>query len=413
MSKNISKIATLVTMVALLVPMIVVSPRASAAPGDITGLWNTGVDAGGNKLAQGATDPHWTLISVDDPESGAPNCQQGPFPRSATATGAGILDPNGVAVWQYDPADATWIGGNNTGLHDSTVPCPDPSDESDGNLPNAGARVDTDTWPYWNYRMTDFTIDSSVDLSTVQISASAIADNFLSMSINGTEVLTVDGSVTGYDNPNPVQSNPITGVFKHGANTMTVRVKSGFSNAGFILSQLSASAKLRPLLAVTKTASAREMTAGKQETFTIEVRNSGTATANAATSGTITVVDTIPSELTIGTLPSGCSASGQKVTCTSTQVLRPETSDVLRFVIPVTAASDFTLRDSTVSVFGGNSTNCIAASDCPATVEVLAVPGVPNTAFTQLKNPIVVVAVAGIFAALSFMTLRMRKAARR
>lgn len=411
MVKTISKVAAVVATLSLILPVSFGSV-VNAAPGDITGLWNTGVDANGQKLSQGATDPHWTLVGVDNPESGAPHCQQGTFPRPATVTGANILNPNNVAVWEYNPTDATWIGANNTGLHDSTVACPEPSDESDGSLPNAGARTDTDTWPYWNYRMTDFTIDPTVDLSTVQIATSAIADNFLYVSVNGTQILEVDSSVTGYQNPNPVQSEPISGVFKHGANTMTVRVKSGYSNAGFVISQLVATAKLRPMIEVTKTTSKKEMTVGKAENFTIKVTNSGTADKYAATSGTITVMDTIPDELTIGKLPEGCSANGQVVTCTSTKILRPETSDELSFVIPVTAKTDFEIKDSTVYAYGGNSINCLDNNDCPATVAVLAVPAAPNTASTIMKNPFIVALGAIVLAGVSFFAIRGRKTAR-
>jgi hypothetical protein len=43
----------------------------SAAP--IPGLFNTGVDSGGNLLPDGAIDPHYTLVASDDPHFQGPN----------------------------------------------------------------------------------------------------------------------------------------------------------------------------------------------------------------------------------------------------------------------------------------------------------------------------------------------------
>ena len=51
---------------------------------------------------------------------------------------------------------------------------------------------------------------------------------------------------------------------------------------------------------------------GVPASYTLSVQNTGTA----ATTAVSTITDTIPTGLTIGTLPAGCTAAGQTVTCT-------------------------------------------------------------------------------------------------
>ena len=58
--------------------------------------------------------------------------------------------------------------------------------------------------------------------------------------------------------------------------------------------------------------SAASFTVGVPASYTLSVQNTGTAATTAVT----TITDTIPTGLTIGTLPAGCTAAGQTVTCT-------------------------------------------------------------------------------------------------
>ncbi|MGN6153094.1 MAG: hypothetical protein ACTHOH_13975, partial [Lysobacteraceae bacterium] len=86
----------------------------------------------------------------------------------------------------------------------------------------------------------------------------------------------------------------------------------------------------RPQLTLTKTASGASFTVGTPASYTLQVSNTGTA----ATTAVSTITDTIPTGLTIGTLPAGCTAAGQTVTCTVASGLAAGSST--SFVIPVT-----------------------------------------------------------------------------
>ena len=125
----------------------------------------------------------------------------------------------------------------------------------------------------------------------------------------------------------------------------------------------------RPQLTLTKTASSPSFTVGTPASFTLQLSNTGTA----ATTAVSTISDPIPAGLTIGTLPAGCSAAGQTVTCTVPAGLAAGGST--SFVIPVTptvaAAASIT---NTASVSGGGDSTCPAAARCSSAV-TLAVGG--------------------------------------
>ena len=117
-----------------------------------------------------------------------------------------------------------------------------------------------------------------------------------------------------------------------------------------------------PQLTITKTASAASFTVGVAASYTLNVQNTGPA----ATTAVSTITDAIPAGLTIGTLPAGCTAAGQTVTCTIAS-LAPGAS--VNFAIPVTptlAAGASVTNTATVS--GGGDTTCPAATRCTSTV---------------------------------------------
>ncbi|MBI2825612.1 MAG: PEP-CTERM sorting domain-containing protein [Planctomycetia bacterium] len=58
---------------AIALAVVLVGVATSASADAIPGLFNTGVDAGGNVLPDGSVDPHYTLISSDDPSFPGPN----------------------------------------------------------------------------------------------------------------------------------------------------------------------------------------------------------------------------------------------------------------------------------------------------------------------------------------------------
>jgi uncharacterized repeat protein (TIGR01451 family) len=121
----------------------------------------------------------------------------------------------------------------------------------------------------------------------------------------------------------------------------------------------------RPQLTLTKTASGSSFTVGTPASFTLALANTGTAATTAASS----ITDTIPAGLTLGSLPGGCTAAGQTVTCTVAAGLA--VSGNTSFVIPVTAtvaAAPSVTNTATVS--GGGDATCPADARCTSSVTV-------------------------------------------
>ena len=123
-------------------------------------------------------------------------------------------------------------------------------------------------------------------------------------------------------------------------------------------------AVVAPRLQIAKTASSASFTAGVAASYTLQVSNTGTS----ATTAVATITDTIPTGLTIGTLPAGCTASGQTVTCTVASGLAAGGST--SFVIPVTpqASLNGTSLTNTATVSGGGDSTCPAAARCTSSV---------------------------------------------
>ena len=120
-----------------------------------------------------------------------------------------------------------------------------------------------------------------------------------------------------------------------------------------------------PAFALTKSHSGN-FTEGQPGDYTISLANTG----DGPTSGTITIVDTLPAGLTFeaGTGTNWtCSAAGQVVTCTSTTVLPAMTVDPsIDIGVLVTATSPGTVTN-TATASGGGSTNTATAND-PTTI---------------------------------------------
>ncbi|MEP6485066.1 MAG: hypothetical protein ABJB01_11505 [Rudaea sp.] len=119
-----------------------------------------------------------------------------------------------------------------------------------------------------------------------------------------------------------------------------------------------------PQLTLVKTASASSFVVGVLASYTLQVTNTGAAATTAAA----TITDNVPSNLTIGTLPSGCTGSGQQVTCTIASGLAANAT--LSFIVPVTPtnAADGTALVNTATVSGGGDPTCPSAAHCTSTV---------------------------------------------
>ena len=117
-----------------------------------------------------------------------------------------------------------------------------------------------------------------------------------------------------------------------------------------------------PQMTIKKTASTG-WAVGVPASYTLEVTNTGSADSF----GTITVTDIIPGSLTLGTLPTGCTAAGHQVTCTSSAVLAQGAK--ISFVIPVTpTAASAPSVSNTATVQGGGDPVCPTAANCTSTV---------------------------------------------
>jgi uncharacterized repeat protein (TIGR01451 family) len=382
----------------------ILQAQSPAAP-EITGLWNTGVDENGAKLAAGENDPHWTLTSVDNPESGAPHCQTMTMPAQAYVTGSNVWNGGSAYVWPYSPTNANWIGARENALHMSSIACPDPSDTSGGTGIEANQNPDEKTWPVWNYKMTDFNIPPQIDLSTVALTITGLVDNYADVYVNGSKIMNLSTTDTSYQSASPTTSAVSGSIFRHGTNSLTVQVKSGYSNQGFVLSLIEPAFKILPVLSITKTASDSHMTVGDEGSFDLEIKNIA-GSDGSDTSGTITITDTIPSEFTIGEVPSGCSAVGQAITCVSTTSLKADGSNSWTVSIPVKPNKVVASITNTAYVQGGNSSNCTTATDCSATATVELLPGTPNTGRNMLvRNPIVIIAVGVSMAFAAYILL--------
>ncbi len=163
-------------------------------------------------------------------------------------------------------------------------------------------------------------------------------------SLNGLSV-TNTGSITGGGDPGCATGTPLA--------SLPARCQSLVTNP------VSA-----PQLTIVKTASSSSFVVGVPASYTLTVSNTGSATTTASAS----ITDVIPGGLTIGTLPSGCSATGQQVTCTIATGLT--VGSTIAFVIPVTptVAANGTTLSNTASVSGGGDPTCPTTANCTSTI---------------------------------------------
>jgi uncharacterized repeat protein (TIGR01451 family) len=140
-----------------------------------------------------------------------------------------------------------------------------------------------------------------------------------------------------------------------------------------------------PILSVTKIASPANFTSGGQAAYTVEVVNAG-----SATSGTITVTDTLDPNLTyVSAISSiwGCSAAAQVVTCTTSAVIAEGASAPPIIITANVAAHGETSVTNNVAVSGGGSSSNSSQLITPVSAANLSISksATPPT-FTQGQN---------------------------
>lgn len=149
----------------------------SSGPGVTVPFWSTGVDASGVKLAEGATDPHWTLTESADENYPGPNAVRTniPAPYPSGETRAAPISS------QYD----IWFNSHPAGVYEYTQ---------------------------------TFTLPEGTNLTTAAISGQMAWDNSIVIYLNDVEVYSGDwilGATVNFT---------ISGAFVVGVNTVRVRV---------------------------------------------------------------------------------------------------------------------------------------------------------------------------------------------
>lgn len=151
--------------------------------------------------------------------------------------------------------------------------------------------------------------------------------------------------------------------------------------AGDLLDCTVVSTARPPKLVVGLEASAKHSEPGKTVNYVITVGNAGPV----ATTAPIQVRDVVSAGLTLGSLPAGCTASGQTVSCEIAAGLPGRAPGAvtavgraaeIRFTIPVTVTPGATSGGNTVQVWGGGDPACTEASPCSASASFsLPAPG--------------------------------------
>ncbi|MGJ7491360.1 prealbumin-like fold domain-containing protein [Variovorax sp. ZT4R33] len=127
-------------------------------------------------------------------------------------------------------------------------------------------------------------------------------------------------------------------------------------------------------LKLVKTSSTPSFVVGLPASYTLTLTNTGVFATQAVT----IVTDTVPATLTLGTMPAGCSATGQVVSCGVPAGL-PATTGSASFVIPVTPLpSAVPSVSNTATANGGGDPLCVSSGNCTSTVvtPVLAQPSI-------------------------------------
>jgi uncharacterized repeat protein (TIGR01451 family) len=122
-----------------------------------------------------------------------------------------------------------------------------------------------------------------------------------------------------------------------------------------------------PSLTLTKSVTTSPMVVGVSDSYVLKVTNTG----NGANSALVTITDVMPSSLTPGTMPTGCSLASGTVTCTVASGALAAGGGTVSFTIPVTPTSNAAPNVSnTANATGGGDPNCTGASstNCTATI---------------------------------------------
>ncbi|WP_194273941.1 hypothetical protein [Variovorax paradoxus] len=135
-------------------------------------------------------------------------------------------------------------------------------------------------------------------------------------------------------------------------------------------------------LELKKEASAARWIAGQSANYTLSLNSNG-----VPTTAETTITDDVPSSLTIGALPAGCTGTGQVVACKVPAGLTTSMS----FVIPVTPkASAFPSVENTARASGGGDAACNGTGACESKVTTpVALPSTITTKKSASASPLI------------------------
>ncbi|MGF6213300.1 DUF6923 family protein [Comamonas sp. 4034] len=239
-----------------------------------------------------------------------------------------------------------------------------------GTAPTTGNTVVSDTIPAG---LTIGTLPSGCTATGQQLSCTIAAGLAVNASVNFTIPVTATAAVDGQTVQNAAT---VAGGGDPGCTAATNPLPARCQ------AQVSVPVE-SPALHVTKTASIASFSVGVAASYTIQVTNVGTAD----TSGNWSVTDVVPGGLTIGTLPSGCTASGQQVTCSSSAVIAAGDTTGVSFVIPVTpTAAAVPSVTNTATVQGGGDPHCPMASNANCTSTITTSVNAPSLQLTKTSN---------------------------
>ncbi|WP_313255174.1 Ig-like domain-containing protein [Stenotrophomonas sp.] len=224
--------------------------------------------------------------------------------------------------------------------------------------------------------------------------ADVVPGNFTSVSVlsaapaaacsAGASANTVSGTFTGAKDATCtviLQATATTGTSGVGVvNTGTVTAPAGTSdptpgnNSSAVTTIITS-----PQLSLEKSASSTTFTIGTPASYTLTLTNVG----SGATTAPAVITDSVPAGLSIGTLPPGCVASGQTVTCTVAAGMAIGAGNAVSFVIPVTPTAAAASRVTNVAnVTGGGDASCPSDERCQGT----AIVDIPNPKLTSTKT---------------------------
>ncbi len=178
----------------------------------ISGLYRTGVDNSGVKLAGNVADTHYVLTAVP-----------GSAPTDNLGSAYTVLASAMPNMWEANHTDSRWITTPGTSLNGTVG--------ANGSDPR---RVNGN----FDYTLT-FTMPAGAILSTVSITGYGWADNNATMLVNGT--LVSGQSLNGQEAADGAAFtlSGSNASFKTGTNTITFRVNNTLTNTGLFISSLS------------------------------------------------------------------------------------------------------------------------------------------------------------------------------